>query len=76
MRISNIYILFIVLFISSCARPYRKLSMSEIPFNEFRDEIKISYSIRQGVMYNTKNRFYAKKEFKKNLKSLTKQNYL
>ena len=67
MRISNIYILFIVLFISSCARPYRKLSMSEIPFNEFRDEIKISYSIRQGVMYNTKNRFNKKKEFKKNV---------
>jgi hypothetical protein len=65
----NRFLLFItaILIISSCARPYRKLYMSAIPFKENREENKISYSVRQGLMYNTRNIFYARKEQKKDV---------
>ncbi len=67
MRMKSLYIFLFVVFISSCARPYRKIKMTDIPFNEYRDENSISYSVRQGVMYNLKNLFYAKREFKKDV---------
>lgn len=67
MRIKAIYIFLVVVFISSCARPYRKINMASVPFKDFREENKISYSVRQGVMYNMKDFFYAKKEQKKNV---------
>jgi len=62
-----IFLLIAILIISSCARPYRKINMTSIPFKENRVENKISYSVRQGLMYNTRNFFYAKKEQKKDL---------
>ncbi len=64
----TIFYLFIaVVFISSCARPYRKINMSAIPFKEFREETKISYSVRQGVLFNMKDYFFARREQKKNM---------
>ncbi|HQG37800.1 MAG TPA: hypothetical protein PLK15_01605 [Chitinophagales bacterium] len=41
--------------------------MSAVPFNEFRSDQNISYSIRQGVLYNMRNFFFARREMKKNL---------
>lgn len=41
--------------------------MTTIPFKENRLENKISYSVRQGLMYNTRNFFYARKEQKKDV---------
>jgi hypothetical protein len=41
--------------------------MSAIPFKENRVENKISYSVRQALMFNTKNYFYSKRELKKDL---------
>jgi hypothetical protein len=41
--------------------------MSSIPFKDYRTENKISYSVKQGVMYNMKDFFIAKKEQKKNV---------
>ncbi len=65
---TNIFYLFIaIVLISSCARPYRKINMASIPFKDFREETKINYAVRQGVLYNMKNFFYAKKEQKKNV---------
>ena len=66
MNTKILFFLIVILIISSCARPYRKISMTTIPFKENREENKISYSVRQGLMYNTRNFFYAKKEQKKN----------
>lgn len=65
MKTNFIYLFIAIVIISSCARPYRKISMTTIPFKENREENKISYSVRQGLMYNTRNFFYAKKEQKK-----------
>lgn len=67
MQTKLIYFLITIIIISSCARPYRKLSMSAIPFKENRVENKISYSVRQALMFNTKNYFYSKRELKKDL---------
>ncbi|MDB5226264.1 MAG: hypothetical protein JWN78_457 [Bacteroidota bacterium] len=67
MRIKILYLLIAILLISSCARPYRKINISSIPFKENREEFNISYSVRQGVLYNMKDFFYAKKEMKKNM---------
>jgi hypothetical protein len=67
MRIHILSLFAAVLIISSCARPYRKINMSNIPFKEYREGAKISYSVRQGVLYNMKNYFYAKRELKNNL---------
>lgn len=67
MRTKLIYFLTALLIISSCARPYRKINMTAIPFKENRIENKISYSVRQALMFNTKNYFYAKRELKKDL---------
>lgn len=61
------YILIGIFLISGCARPYRKINMASIPFKEYREEPKISYSLRQGVLYNMKNYFFARREQKKNL---------
>lgn len=41
--------------------------MSAIPFKENREDNYISYSIRQGVMYNMKNYFFARREQKAEL---------
>ncbi|MFN8294886.1 MAG: hypothetical protein U0T69_01765 [Chitinophagales bacterium] len=67
MRTTTLYLFIAIVLISGCARPYRKINMSSIPFKDYRTENKISYSVRQGVMYNMKNFFYAKKEQKKNV---------
>lgn len=65
---TNIFYLFIaIVLISSCARPYRKINMASIPFKDYREENKISYAVKQGVLYNMKDFFYAKKELKKNV---------
>lgn len=64
---SFITIAILILLVSSCARPYRKINMSAVPFNEFRSDQNISYSIRQGVLYNMRNFFFARREMKKNL---------
>lgn len=64
---SFIAIAILILLVSSCARPYRKINMSAVPFNEFRSDQNISYSIRQGVLYNMRNFFFARREMKKNL---------
>ena len=67
MRTTTLYLFIAIVLISSCARPYHKINMSSIPFKDFREENKISYSVRQGVMYNMKNYFFARKEQKKNI---------
>lgn len=67
MRKIIFYLFIAVVFISSCARPYRKINMSAIPFKDFREETKISYSIRQGVLFNMKDIFFARREQKKNM---------
>lgn len=67
MRNTTLYLFIAVILISSCARPYRKINMSAIPFKEFRDDNKISYSIKQGVLYNMKNYFFARREQKKSM---------
>lgn len=64
---SFITIAILIFLVSSCARPYRKINMSAVPFNEFRSDQNISYSIRQGVLYNMRNFFFARREMKKNL---------
>jgi hypothetical protein len=60
-------LLIAVILLSGCARPYRKINMSAIPFKEYREESKIAYSVRQGVLYNMKNFFLAKREMKNNM---------
>lgn len=67
MRLHHIVIFVLIILIGSCARPYRKINMSAIPFKEVRDDNTISYAIKQGVMYNMKNYHYARKEQKKNI---------
>ena len=61
MRSAILYFIAIVL-ACSCARPYHRIKMSQIPFKEYRVENKISYSVRQGVLYNMKDFFFAKRE--------------
>ncbi len=53
-----------IIIIASCARPYRKVNMESIPFVNYKDDAKIRYSIRQGVFYNFKDYYYARKELK------------
>lgn len=67
MRIKILYLLIAISLISSCARPYHKININAIPFKENREEFNISYSVRQGVLYNMKDFFYAKREQKKNM---------
>jgi hypothetical protein len=67
MRYFGVSLFALILLISSCARPYRKINMSGIPFKENREDNNISYSIRQGVMYNMKNYFFARREQKAEL---------
>lgn len=58
------YYIIAIILISSCARPYRRVNMEYIPFVNFKDEAKIRYSVRQGVFYNFKDYYYARKELK------------
>lgn len=67
MRFYHLVLFILILLIGSCARPYRKINMSSIPFKEFREENTMSYAIKQGVMYNMKNYSIARKEQKKNV---------
>ncbi|HNY56152.1 MAG: hypothetical protein IPP60_01995 [Sphingobacteriales bacterium] len=67
MRTSTLYLFIAIILISGCARPYRKISMSSIPFINYREESKISYAVRQGVLYNMKDYFFARRENKKNV---------
>jgi len=67
MKTKFLYIITALIIISGCARPYHKVNMTTIPFKENREENKISYSVRQGLMYNTRNFFYAKREQKKDI---------
>jgi len=62
MRTSIFYSVAALLLLAACARPYRSINMSAVPFSEFREEVKIKYSVRQGVSYNMKNLFTARKE--------------
>lgn len=56
-----------VTLIGGCARPYRKINMSAVPFKDYHQSNKISYASRQGVLYNMKDFFYAKREMKHGL---------
>lgn len=57
--------LFVILLFSNCAGTYKAFKMETIPFKEaVSTDSKISYSTRQGVMYNTKNYKAAKRENK------------
>lgn len=67
MRTHFLFLSIVILLIAGCARPYRKINMSAIPFKEYHQGNKISYSERQGVLYNMKNFFYAKREMKNDL---------
>ena len=67
MRTSTLFIFIAIILISGCARPYRKINMSAIPFKEYRQENTIDYSVRQGVMYNIKNYFFARREQKNDM---------
>ena len=67
MRTSTLFIFIAIILISGCARPYRKINMSAIPFKEYRQENTIDYSVRQGVMYNMKNYFFARREQKNDM---------
>lgn len=67
MRNSVIYIIILIILSTGCARSYRKIDITSVPFKDFREDENISYAVRQGVMYNMKNFFYAKKELKKDI---------
>jgi hypothetical protein len=67
MRTSTLFIFIAIILISGCARPYRKINMSAIPFKEYRQENTIDYSVRQGVLYNMKNYFFARREQKNDM---------
>ena len=67
MRTSTLFIFIAIILISGCTRPYRKINMSAIPFKEYRQENTIDYSVRQGVMYNMKNYFFARREQKNDM---------
>jgi hypothetical protein len=67
MRTNTLFIFIAIILISGCARPYRKINMSAIPFKEYRQENTIDYSVRQGVMYNMKNYFFARREQKNDM---------
>ncbi|MBK9328312.1 MAG: hypothetical protein IPM95_03140 [Sphingobacteriales bacterium] len=67
MRTRTVILFAAIILISSCARPYRRINMSSIPFINFREQNTISYSIRQGVMYNMRNYFFARREQKQDL---------
>lgn len=67
MRMKRVFIVFLAFLISGCAHTYRTIKMSDIPFNEFRNDNNISYSIRQGVMFNLKNKFFFKREVKRDI---------
>lgn len=57
--------IFVLSLFSNCAGPYKAFKMETIPFKEpVSTDNKVSYSTRQGVMYNTRNYRYAKKELK------------
>lgn len=64
----NIYLMMVVvLLILGCARPYKNININSIPFKDYTQGNKISYSIRRGVLFNTKNYFFAKREIKNNV---------
>ena len=67
MRTSTLFIFIAIILISGCARPYRKINMSAIPFKEYRQENTIDYTVRQGVLYNMKNYFFARREQKNDM---------
>ena len=67
MRTNTLFIFIAIILISGCARPYRKINMSAIPFKEYRQENTIDYSVRQGVLYNMKNYFFARREQKNDM---------
>lgn len=67
MRTSTFYLLIAIIFIAGCARPYRAINMSAIPFKDYREDNKINYSVRQGVLYNMKDYFFARREQKKDV---------
>ncbi|HMW93585.1 MAG TPA: hypothetical protein PLC61_02395 [Chitinophagales bacterium] len=58
------YILFIFL-LSGCAATYKTFTVEQFPYKELQTENpKIDYATRQGVMFNTNNFKYAKREQK------------
>lgn len=67
MRFNIYFILMMVLLILGCARPYKNININAIPFKDYTQGNKVSYSIRRGVMFNTKNYFFAKREIKNNV---------
>ena len=67
MRNSILYTVLLLLLVSSWARPYRKINMASVPFKDFREDDRISYSVRQGVLYNMKDYFFARRELKKDM---------
>ncbi len=57
--------LFVILLFANCAGTYKSFKMATIPFKEpVSTDNKIAYSTRQGVMFNTHNYRYAKREKK------------
>jgi hypothetical protein len=55
-----------VLLLSGCAATYKTFNAQQFPYKELQTENwRIAYTSRQGVMFNTENYKYAKKEQKK-----------
>lgn len=65
MRNKVLYLLLAIILIASCARPYHRINMEIVPFKDYKDDAKLKYAVRQGVLYNFKNYYFAKRELRK-----------
>lgn len=65
MKFNVLLFVFVLILISGCASTYKKFNVSNFPYKDLHlENEKLAYTARQGVMYNTKNYKYARKEQK------------
>lgn len=61
-----LFCIFFVLLLSGCAATYKTFNTQQFPYKELKMENEqLAYTARQGVMFNTENFKYAKREQKK-----------
>ncbi|MFN8281656.1 MAG: hypothetical protein U0U67_00475 [Chitinophagales bacterium] len=65
MRNPIIYLVTAIILIASCARPYHRMNMELVPFKDYKENDKLKYASRLGVLYNFKNFYFAKREQRK-----------
>jgi len=65
MLMKTLFYISLMLLLSGCATTYKTFTTEQFPFKELQTENpKIAYTARQGVMFNTNNFKYAKREQK------------